>query len=103
MLHVESAKYHGVYKIEVTFNDGSSHLVDFEKVIFNDVNPEMIEVLEKNLEINGVSDGFEIHNVAFEDLEVGDVDLCVIDAFPGMDIEEITKKAEKIADNVVII
>lgn len=36
MLHIESAKYHGEYKIEVTFNDGSSHLVDFEKTIFND-------------------------------------------------------------------
>jgi hypothetical protein len=31
------------------------------------------------------------------------VDLCVIDAFPGMDIEEIKQKAEKMADNVVII
>ena len=39
----------------------------FEKVIFNDINPEMI------------------------------------DAFPGADISEITKKAEKIADNVVVI
>ena len=36
MLHVESAKYHDGYKIEVTFNDGSSHLVDFEKTISND-------------------------------------------------------------------
>ena len=36
MLHVESAKYHEGYKIEVTFNDGSSHLVDFEKTIFID-------------------------------------------------------------------
>ena len=36
MLHVESAKYHSEYKIAVTFNDGSSHLVDFEKAIFND-------------------------------------------------------------------
>jgi hypothetical protein len=36
MLHVESAKYHDGYKIEVTFNDGSAHLVDFEKAIFND-------------------------------------------------------------------
>lgn len=36
MLHVESAKYHGEYKIEVTFNDGNSHLVDFEKTISND-------------------------------------------------------------------
>ena len=36
MLHVESAKYHDGYKIEVTFNDGSSHLVDFENTISND-------------------------------------------------------------------
>ena len=36
ILHIESAKYHSDYKITVTFNDGSSHLVDFEKVIFND-------------------------------------------------------------------
>lgn len=75
----------------------------FEKVIFNDVNPEMIEALKSNLEINGIDGGYEIFNEAFEELDVDNVDLCVIDAFPGMDIEEITKKAEKIADNVVII
>ena len=76
---------------------------DFEKVIFNDINPEMIEALKNNLELNDISDGFEIHNGPFEDLDVGHVDLCIIDAFPGEDIEEITKKAEEIADNVVII
>ena len=75
----------------------------FDKVIFNDINPEMIEALKNNLEINGVGGGFEIHNQAFEDLDVEHADLCVIDAFPGVDIEEITKKAEGIADNVVII
>ena len=75
----------------------------FEKVIFNDINPEMIEALKSNLEINGIEKGFEIHNSAFEDLEFEHVDLCVIDAFPGVDIDEITKKAEEIADNVVII
>ena len=36
MLHVESAKYQSDYKIIVTFNDGSSHLVDFENTISND-------------------------------------------------------------------
>ena len=36
MLHVESAKYHDGYKIEVTFNDGSSHLVDLKQTVFND-------------------------------------------------------------------
>lgn len=75
----------------------------FEKVIFNDINPEMIEALEKNLDINGIDSGFEIHTGAFEDLDVGNVDLCVIDAFPGSDISDIKKKAEMIADNVVII
>ncbi|MDO5810142.1 MAG: methyltransferase [Methanobrevibacter sp.] len=75
----------------------------FEKVIFNDINPEMIDALEYNLEINEVKGDYEIHNKAFEDLEIGHVDLCVIDAFPGMDISEIQKKAEKIADNVIII
>ena len=75
----------------------------FEKVIFNDINPEMIEALEYNLEINDIQEGFEIYNEAFEDLDVDEVDLCVIDAYPGADISEITEKAEKIADNVVII
>lgn len=75
----------------------------FEKVIFNDINPEMIEALEHNLEINDIDGGFEIRNEAFEDLDVDKADLCVIDAYPGADISEITQKAEKIADNVVII
>ena len=75
----------------------------FEKVIFNDVNPEMIEALKKNLEINDVVEDFEIRNEAFEELNIDKTDLWVIDAFPGMDIEDITKKAERIADNVVII
>ena len=56
-----------------------------------------------NLEINDVDGGFEIYNEAFEDLDVCHADLCVIDAYPGADISEITQKAEKIADNVIII
>ena len=36
MLHVESAKYQSDYKIVVAFNDGSTHLVDFENTISND-------------------------------------------------------------------
>ena len=75
----------------------------FEKVVFNDINPEMIDALKNNLEINDVREGFEIYNEAFENLEVDHADLCVIDAYPGADISEITKKAEKIADNIVII
>ena len=75
----------------------------FEKVIFNDINPEMIEALENNLKINEIKENFEIFNESFEDLNVDKVDLCVLDAFPGADISKIKEKAEKIADNVVII
>lgn len=75
----------------------------FEKVIFNDINPEMIEVLKNNLENNDISEGYEICNQAFEDLDIDKVDLCVIDAFPTADITCITEKAEKMADNVIII
>ena len=75
----------------------------FEKVIFNDINPEMTEALKGNLKINGIDEGYEIVNGSFEDLEVEKADLCVIDAFPGVEIEEIIKKAEEIADDVVVI
>ena len=79
------------------------HKLGFKKVIFNDINPEMVDALKDNLKLNGIEEGFEIYNESFEDLSVEHAELCVIDAFPGVDIEEITKKAEKIADNVVII
>ncbi|MEE3490870.1 MAG: methyltransferase [Methanobrevibacter sp.] len=75
----------------------------FERVMFNDINPEMVEALKNNLKINDVDEGYEIFNESFEELDVGHVDLCIIDAFPGMNISEITQKAEKIADNVLII
>ena len=75
----------------------------FEKVIFNDINLEAIDNLKETLDVNGIEEGYEIHNEAFEDLKCDKVDLCVIDSFPNDDAEEIIKKAEKIADNVLII
>ena len=75
----------------------------FEKVIFNDINPEMIDALKANLEINDISDGYEIYNESFEDLKIDDVDLCVIDAFPGADISKIKEKADEMAHNVIVI
>ncbi|MDO5859969.1 SAM-dependent methyltransferase [Methanobrevibacter sp.] len=75
----------------------------FEKVIFNDINPEMIGALKVNLEINGITDNFEIFNESFEDLKIDESDFCVIDAFPSADTSKIKEKAEKIADNVLII
>ena len=75
----------------------------FEKVIFNDIYPQAIENLKENLEVNGITKNYEIYNEAFEDLNVDKADLCIVDPFPGDDAEEIIKKAEKIADNVLII
>ncbi|WP_407413430.1 methyltransferase [Methanobrevibacter sp.] len=75
----------------------------FEKVIFNDIYPEAIENLKETLEVNNINEGYEIHNEAFEDLEIEHVDLCIIDAFPKDDASEIIEKGEKIADNVLII
>ena len=72
-------------------------------MIFNDIYPEAIETLKRNLKLNEIAEGFEIHNEPFEDLDVGNAELCVIDAFPGSDISEITEKAEKIANNVLVI
>jgi hypothetical protein len=75
----------------------------FEKVIFNDINPEMIEALKRNLEINNISEGFEINNCAFEDLDINQLDFCVIDTFPGFDTADLLVKAKKLANNVLII
>ena len=75
----------------------------FEKVIFNDINPEMIEALKNNLKINNITKGFEISNCAFEKMKCENVELCIIDAFPGVNIDEKKKKAEKIADKIFII
>ena len=74
-----------------------------EKVIFNDINPQAIENLKETLEVNGTKEGYEIYNEAFEDLDIEHVNLCIIDAFPNDDASEIIKKAEKIADNILII
>ena len=75
----------------------------FEKVIFNDIYPKAIENLKETLEVNNIKENYEIHNEAFEDLEIEHVDLCIVDAFPKDDASEIIKKGEKIADNVLII
>ena len=75
----------------------------FEKVIFNDIYPQAIENLKENLEVNGISEGYEIHNKAFEDLEVEHANICIVDAFTKDEAEEIVKKAEEIADFVIII
>lgn len=75
----------------------------FEKVIFNDIYPQAIENLKENLEVNNIFENYEIHNEAFEDLEVENADICIIDPFPKDEAEEIIKKAEKITDSVIII
>lgn len=76
----------------------------FKKVIFNDINPDAIENLKNNLMLNGISeDSYEIHNEPIESLEIPNVDLAVIDAFPGVDIEDIEKKLTDISRDIIVI
>lgn len=76
----------------------------FDKVIFNDVYPEVIDSLKENLKLNGIDeDKYEIYNMPFEDLKIENADLCVIDSFPQSDDEKIIEKADSIADNVLVI
>ena len=105
--HIENNKIKKVVAVDAMCGSGAigTYLLKygFEKVIFNDIYPEAIENLKETLEVNGITENYEIHNEAFEDLEIEHVDLCVIDAFPNDDTTEIIKKAEKIADNILII
>lgn len=75
----------------------------FEKVIFNDIYSEVIDNLKFNLEINEINGNYEIYNKAFEELNIEKCDFCVIDSYPKANIKKIIQKAEKIADNVLII
>ena len=105
--HIENNKIKKLVAVDAMCGSGAigTYLLKygFEKVIFNDIYPEAIENLKETLEVNGITENYEIHNEAFEDLEIEHVDLCVIDAFPNDDTTEIIKKAEKIADNILII
>ena len=49
MLHVESAVYLDGYKLKVSFNDGSTHVVDFEKTILNDHRKIITELSDLSL------------------------------------------------------
>ena len=76
----------------------------FEKVIFNDINEEMIDQLKYNLKVNNIDENnYEILNNAFEDLQFCNLDLCIIDAFPNSNLDDICKHAEKISNNVFLI
>ena len=105
--HIENNKIKKAVAVDAMCGSGAigTYLLKygFEKVIFNDIYPEAIENLKETLEVNGIKENYEIHNEAFEDLEIEPVDLCIIDAFPNDDTTEIIKKAEKIADNILII
>ena len=75
----------------------------FEKVIFNDINPKLVEITLDNIITNNIDGNYEILNCAFEDLDITGLDLCIIDMYPGANIEKIKEKANKIANDVLII
>lgn len=49
MLHIESAKYIGGYKIDIMFDDGTRDLVDLESVVFSDGRKIVSELQDLNL------------------------------------------------------
>ena len=75
----------------------------FEKVIFNDINPKLVEITKDNIITNNIDGNYEILNCPFEDLDMTGLDLCIIDMYPGANIEKIKEKANKIASDVLII
>jgi hypothetical protein len=78
-----------------------------DKVIFNDINNDSLNSLKVNLKINQISpEKYEIYNENLLDLvETIDfpIDIGIIDAFPGVNIDDYVKALEKICDDVVII
>lgn len=46
MLHIISAKYLQKYQIEACFNDGETHVIDFEKSVFQD-NRKIVNELQE--------------------------------------------------------
>ena len=75
-LEIESAKYIGGYKLELTFNDGKINIVDFENFILGSGHPEIKKYQDKNL--------FKNFNLTYGELEWGDYDLV----FPISDLHE---------------
>lgn len=49
MLHVENAKYIDGYKIDITFDDGTRHVVDLESVVFSDGRKIVSELRDLHL------------------------------------------------------
>ena len=70
---------------------------------FNDINPKLVEITKDNIITNNIVGNYEILNCAFEDLDMTGLDLCIIDMYPGANIEKIKEKANKIASDVLII
>ena len=49
MLHVQSVKYYKDYKLQIQFNDGETHIIDFEKTIFSDTRQIVSDLKDINL------------------------------------------------------
>jgi tRNA G37 N-methylase Trm5 len=90
------------------------------KVVFNDIWSPAIETTLINLEANGFpvkpsgseeeliasGDKFEVYSMDIRELANfldEKFDICIIDAFPGVDTAEFVEAASKIGKNVVII
>ena len=78
-----------------------------KKVIFNDINPNAIDNLKTNLEINDIKENcYEIYNENILDLiELLDetYDIVILDAFPNIDTTDYEEKLKKIAKELILI
>lgn len=77
VIDIASAKYVGDYRLELSFSDGITRVVDFGSFLNRSVHPEIRKYLNKELFCR-----FTIEN---GDLMWGDYDLCfpVADLYDG--------------------
>lgn len=76
----------------------------FKKVIFNDINPQAIINLKNNLKLNNIDENsYEIFNEPVENLNSFNCDLVILDAFPGVDTENIEDYLESFSSKILKI
>lgn len=78
-----------------------------KKVLFNDIYEPAIDTTKLNLKINNISENnYEIINKNIHDLpkKINEkYDIGIIDAFPGINIDEYKKSLEKICSEIIVI
>jgi hypothetical protein len=74
ILEIVDVKYVGGYRLEITFQDGKRHQIDFEPFLRKAKNPDIRDFLDPGK--------FRSYRIEYGDLVWGDMELC----FPIMDL-----------------